>query len=226
MGQAHPYQRLFKNNGEFYESSKIKNNIMAETKNDTEEKELDLEEKETDFDDLDDLDEMEDKGEKDKGDEDDEDDEAPLKKGEFKNFQKTVLDGINALKRHSMKNSPKGNIRPDRTRDDKDPYAERFDKIELSEQKRQFGYENQLSPKEVDLVFQFTKKPSAKTLQHPFVAGGLEKMRAKNDVRENTPEGASARALVVDGKKFDDLDSKDKQANFGTLQKSILSKKR
>lgn len=197
---------------------------MAETKNDTEEKDLDLENKETEFDDLDDLDEKEeDEGKDNEG---EEDDEAPVKKGEFKNFSKTVLDGINALKRHSMKNSSKGNIRPDRNRDEKDPYAERFDKIELSEQKRQFGYENNLSPKEVDLVFQFSKKPNAKTLQHPFVAGGLEKMRTKNDVRENTADGASARALVVDGKKFDDLDPKDKQANFGTLQKSILQKKR
>ncbi len=64
--------------------------------------------------------------------------------------------------------------------------------LELAEKKRQFGYENKLSPEETDAVFLFTPTPTKETLKNPFVEGGLAKLRSLKRVDENTP-GSSSR---------------------------------
>lgn len=204
---------------------------MAKDHDNTDEELEDIEQKEDSDNDFDDLDEEEDADgkEKDDGkeDDDDSDDEAPIKKGEFKKFQKQILDGLNSVKRHSMKNANGKKDLPANRKDGKeDPNASRIDRLEQSDTKRQFGYEHGLSPEQTDLVFKFNPKPSAKTLEHPFVKGGLAAMQKKKDISENTSGGATAKTLVVDGKKFDELDEAGKQKNFGAMQQAILRGKR
>lgn len=66
------------------------------------------------------------------------------------------------------------------------------DSLALAERKRQFGYENNLSPAETDAVFRINPNPTAETLKDPFVEGGLAKLKSLKRVDENTP-GSSSR---------------------------------
>lgn len=65
--------------------------------------------------------------------------------------------------------------------------------LALAEEKRQFGYQNGLSPEETDAVFKINPKPTKETLEDPFVKGGLEAIRAKKRVDSNTP-GSNSRS--------------------------------
>jgi hypothetical protein len=66
--------------------------------------------------------------------------------------------------------------------------------LALAEEKRQFGYSNGLSPEETDAVFRINPKPTKETLEDPFVKGGLEAIRAKKRVDNNTPNSSSRSA--------------------------------
>lgn len=63
--------------------------------------------------------------------------------------------------------------------------------LALAERKRQFGYENGLSPEETDAVFRINPNPTKDTLKDPFVEGGLNHLRAKKRVDSNTPGNSS-----------------------------------
>lgn len=175
-------------------------------------------------------------GEEDKSHEDDgesEDDGKPVTLKDLKEFRKGITSEINnrfAGKRHEQKDKTKPYTKPaDRKtgKGEEDVNVSRLNALELSNAKRDYGYEHHLSPREVDLVFKFADgKPTSKTLNHPFVKGGLEQLRSKNNLRENTPSGAGSSSFEVEGKKFNELDSRGKQDNFKSLQKTILSKKK
>jgi len=91
--------------------------------------------------------------------------------------------------------------------------------LQLSEEKRSFGYTHKLSPEESDVVFSFAKgngiKPS-EALNHSFVKAGIEAMRRDNANAAATP-GASHRAPVVEGKTFGSMKSEDRRKNFGAV---------
>lgn len=72
-----------------------------------------------------------------------------------------------------------------------DDIRKTVEQLALAEKKRQFGYENGLSPEETDAVFAFTPTPSKETLKNPFVEGGLAKLRSQKRVSENTPSSSS-----------------------------------
>lgn len=173
-------------------------------------------------------------GEEDEGDEGDgdgKDDDKPVTKKDLLDFRKGITSEINsrfANRRHNQKNPTKP-YKPDPSKGGKgedDPFAGRLEAIEVSNAKRDFGYEHKLSPKEVDLVFKFANgKPTSKTLNHPFVKGGLEQLRASNNLRENTPGGSSSSSFEVEGKKWDELKPEEKQKNFAAKQKAILAGK-
>lgn len=186
--------------------------------------ESDAEEQEQD-DDLE-LEEEEDDGE----DESEEDDKKPVTLKDLKEFRKGISSEINnrfAGRRHEQKRQNKPYKPAPRDGKEVDPNLSRLEALEQSNAKRDFGYEHQLSPKEVDLVFKFANgKPTAKTLSNPFVKGGLDQLRAQGNLRDNTPAGASSSSFEVDGKKFEELDSKGKQNNFAAKQKAILASKR
>ena len=185
---------------------------------------IDLEKEEAD--DLDTLDEEEDQGDNSSG---DDEDDKPITLTK-KELAKQIQDGIKnhfISKRHENKNRSK-NYQPDSKKVDKnlDPINSRIDQIELRDAKREFGYQHNLPPKAVDLVFKLTdNKPSAKSLKDPFIAGGIERIKNQNSLRDNTPSGAGADSFEVGGKKFEEMTPEEKQKNFSGKQRQILSNK-
>lgn len=149
-----------------------------------------------------------------------EDDDKPVTRKELKEFLKSKQNAANAARRVASK---KDGLKPKAPKDDErlNRLEQSIAKTELLERKRQYGYENSLDPKEVDLVFRFTKRPTVKTLNDPFVKGGLENLRAHKNVKNNTP-GSSARQFVVQDKKWNELDARDKQANFTDRRRAAL----
>lgn len=91
------------------------------------------------------------------------------------------------------------------------------DQLALSEAKRTFGYEHNLSPQEVDAVFRINPKPTKETLDDPFIKGGLDAIRAKNRVTRNTPSGRGRGSATVNGKGWNQMDAKERQENFQSM---------
>ncbi len=87
------------------------------------------------------------------------------------------------------------------------------DSLALAEKKRQFGYENSLSPAETDAVFRINPNPTKETLKDPFVEGGLAKLKSMKRVEENTP-GSHPRSGRVPLKVKADATPEEKQAAF------------
>jgi hypothetical protein len=87
-------------------------------------------------------------------------------------------------------------------------------KLEVAEQKRQFGFENNLSPQETDMIFKFTNgKPTKEVLDNPFVKSGLEGLRATKRIESNTPS-SNSRSPIFQGKKFEDLDPSELKKSY------------
>ena len=159
--------------------------------------------------------------------EEEEDLDKPLTKKDLLDFKKGITSQINsrfAQKRHENKSK---NYQPkDPTKKD-NPLDSRLSAIEESNAKRDYGYNHNLSPKEVDLVWKFSNgRPTAKTLEHPFVKGGLEQLRASSNLRNNISSGSGSPTFEVEGKKWEELSPQDKQKHFADKQKAILSSKR
>jgi hypothetical protein len=87
-----------------------------------------------------------------------------------------------------------------------------IESLKLSERKRQFGYQNNLSPEETDMVFKFSTNPSKEDIESPFVKGGLEAIRAQRRASEATPTPTRSTFSIKD-KTFSELstDEKDKE---------------
>ena len=101
----------------------------------------------------------------------------------------------------------------------------RLSKLELLEAKRQFAWENNLSPDETDKVFAITgNKPSKDILKDPFVQSGLEGIRALKRVAEATPS-PSGRAKKYEGKSFDELSVDEQKQNYSDHVASLLKRK-
>lgn len=95
-----------------------------------------------------------------------------------------------------------------------DPIEKRISNIETIEAKRQFGYENSLSPEETDLAFKFANgKPSKKTLIDPFFKAGLDGIRAAKKTAANIP-GSSRRSPSYNAKPFSELTKEDRKKQF------------
>lgn len=100
--------------------------------------------------------------------------------------------------------------RPPITNDSKESIDEEtkqtVSRLSLAEEKRQYGYEHKLSPRETDYAFKFANgKPNKETLEEPFFKGGLEKLREAERVDNNTPSPSSG-GMMYNGKAFADLD--------------------
>ena len=201
-----------------------KNDELDENIEDTED--TDLEDENSDDEDLED----EDTEDSDEDDEElsDEDKAKPITKGEFKEWQKAQK--ALALKAANSKNaarrvaSKKGNLsaKEPKLNDRLSTIEQNQAKLDLIERKRQFAYENNLSPKETDMVFKMTKRPTAKFLQDPFISAGLKALRSSQNIRDNTPGAGGRPVFKVEGKDFKDLKSDEKQANFAERRRSIL----
>lgn len=210
---------------------------MAKDQDDTLDENLD-ELNENQDDDTDNQDGEEDKdnesGEDGADDKDGDDDEGNKPITVTKNqLNKLVSDGINRHFQQRRTNKDQNRSRPYKPNPSKDGKGDndqtnaRIDAIELSNKKRDFGFAHNLSPKAVDLVFKFTgNKPDAKALKDPFIQGGLEKLKSSENLRNNTPHNHGSSNFEVKGKKFEELDGKDKQTNFQAKREAILASKK
>ena len=96
--------------------------------------------------------------------------------------------------------------------------GDRIANLELAEKKRQFGYDNGLSPQETDKIFQLNQDPDKEVLNDPFVKAGLKALRAKDRLDDNSPT-ISAKANTLSNKKFVKLTKNEKQAEFTKFMK-------
>ena len=101
----------------------------------------------------------------------------------------------------------------------------RLSRLELLEAKRQFAWENNLSPDETDKVFSLTQNPTKETLKDPFIQAGLEGIRALKRVSEATPSTSGA-AKRYSGKSFDELSVDEQTQNYSDHVASLLSKRK
>lgn len=101
-------------------------------------------------------------------------------------------------------------------------------KLETSEAKRTFGYENNLAPDEVDVLVRLNggKIPSAKILKDPVAKGALEGHRQAKRLKGNLPSGGNARPIPVSGKDFAKLPPGEQRKNFSARRQQILDQKR
>jgi hypothetical protein len=95
--------------------------------------------------------------------------------------------------------------------------------LELAERKRQFGYENNLSPAETDYLFKINQSPTKDLLEDPFVKGGIDAIRKQKRVEDNTPSSTS-RTPRFELPKKDELTSDDKQNAFEDFMSKRLKK--
>lgn len=165
----------------------------------------------------------------------DADDDAKLPKTR-KELNEAIAKGVrDALKRSkdrsaadrrtSGKDRLPGKNRPGKSDQRIDSLEEFRQKSELAETKRQYGYENELSPEEVDLVFRFSKKPTAKTLRDPAIRGALEGFRSHKRAKNNIP-GSSGRGGTKEAPvDYDKLPESERSKHFVGRRQALLEAK-
>jgi len=95
-------------------------------------------------------------------------------------------------------------------------------KLEMMEEKRQFGYDHQLSPEETDFIFKFANgKPSKETLENPFIKSGIEGFRASKRVEANIPS-SSSRSSIFQGKDFKEMTNDERKSAFENASKKFI----
>lgn len=100
-----------------------------------------------------------------------------------------------------------------------DDVVKKVNHLSMLEEKRQFGYENGLSPQETDYAFKFSNgKPTKDTLQDPFFKGGIESLRSQKRLEDNIP-GSSSRSAVFTEKPFAELSEDDRRKAFEARMK-------
>lgn len=178
-----------------------------------------------DQDDEDDDNDDEDEDSDDASDDEEEDDDKPVTLKELKELLKGNQNKNNANRRISSKGKPAINKAP-KTEDRLAEIEKRQQRADLLERKREFGYNNSLSPKQVDLVFRLSKRPTSKFLKEPYVQAAIKSIGETANVRENTP-GGSGRAFKSQGNKsWDKLSDQEKQDNFADRRRAILNSKK
>ncbi len=154
-----------------------------------------------------------------------EDDEKPVTKGELKKILASNRNDRNANRRVSEKGrdkpaqSPKDNERISNLEKSQG-------EIMLLERKRQFAYDNSLSPAEADHIFKLNKNPTKKFLEDPFVKGGLQAIRTIAKTKANIPGSSAGRSFSANGKSWKDLPPEEKEANFAARRQAILEEKK
>lgn len=122
-------------------------------------------------------------------------------------------DKFKSMQRKSMAYDAKKN-KPLPAREQDEGLINSVKKLEMIEAKRQFGYENSLSPEETDFVFKFGgNKPDKTVLENPFVKSGLEGFRASKRVESNTP-GSTSRSPIFQGKEFKDMTEDERRNSY------------
>lgn len=201
-----------------------------------EERDEDLEPEDTDLEDENSDDEGEDKDEKDEDedsdddsesdkDDEDEEDNKPVTRKEFREALKGK-NRSNAQRRVDPKNKERHNSNSPKTEERLNRIEQSQKKVELLETKRQFGHDNNLSPKQVDVVFRMTKRPTAKFLKQSYVKAAIDVIAAEDNVRGNTPTSGGSKGFKNrTGKSWDKMEGREKQENFADRRRAILDSK-
>lgn len=164
----------------------------------------------------------------------DSDDDAPLPKTR-KELNKAIADGVRAAlksnknrsaadRRTSGKDRLPDKKRPVRNDSRVDEHEKAIGEIRASEAKRQFGYENDLSPDEVDVVFRLSKNPTAKTLRDPIVKGALTGHRDAKAAKKNVPSGNHRPLKTAAGKDQKNLSDRDRDTNLVNRRSELLNR--
>lgn len=102
----------------------------------------------------------------------------------------------------------------------------RLKKLEVTEEKRQFGHANNLNPEETDTLFALATGMNLKpvdALKLPFFTSGLEASRQLAKNGSNTPR-PSSRMPIIEGKTFEQMNPAERKNNFGTIVKNAGQK--
>lgn len=159
--------------------------------------------------------------------EDDEDDDADSDDEDNKPLTRKDLAKILAKEANRRAASQRGTSKkrdlPDANRKTSVD-VERIDRLEQLETKRQFGYENNLAPDEVDVVYRLVRKPRAKDLLDPIVKGALDGYRSDKRAKANMPSsnGRPARVTARDEKNMTPAEKRDR---FTDRRRQILASK-
>lgn len=120
----------------------------------------------------------------------------------------------NRLKNKLSKVPPPITQVPNKEQKVDDEVVQSVKKLEQAEAKRQFGFEHNLSPQETDLAFRFANgAPTKATLDDEFFKGGLESLRSKQRLANNTP-GSSSRSSVFTEKPLAELSEAERKSSF------------
>lgn len=147
---------------------------------------------------------------------------AKTVKGQREHWKTKALDPETGKPYRDLLSEAKAQKEPEKTHNDTPP--ERPDeelrqdvhRLKLSEEKRQFGHANNLSPEETDHVFSYAQgmqiKPS-EALQNDFMKRALEANRKAAEQASATP-GSSSRRTTVEGKQFGEMKPEDRKKNW------------
>lgn len=120
---------------------------------------------------------------------------------------------IEQNKKKSKKTRKRSNIDNNKA-EPEDELAQRLQRLEQSDEKRTFGYENNLSPEETDRVFAYANgnnmEPS-EALKDPFIKSGLKALRREKRAGDNAPSSSSSSPTF---KVKQDLSQQEKQKEF------------
>lgn len=145
---------------------------------------------------------------------DDNDDEAviTLPKKRFKAIQRKAI-------AYDMGAKPKKQLSTKKVEPIGEEVVQTVRSLKIAEDKRQFGFENNLSPQETDMVFKFANgKPTKEVLNNPFVKAGIEGLRANKRIEDNTPS-SNHRSPVFQGKEFKDMDEAERRKSYNEAGK-------
>lgn len=181
-------------------------------------------EEEDDSEDEDEDIDAEDSEDSDEEDEEDEDNK-PVTRKELREMLQGKKNARNAADRVSKKKSGRDTRQPSETDKRLEALEKKTNEALVLEKKRTFGYENQLSPKQVNYVFRLTKRPTASFLAKPHVKAALDAIKAQENVSRNTPTGSGKRPRNGETKKWTELKPEERQSNFANRRKEILASK-
>jgi hypothetical protein len=97
--------------------------------------------------------------------------------------------------------------------------------LKLAEKKRQYQYENSLTPEQTDMIFRTNPNPTKKDLDNPFIQGGLSALKAKNRVEDNTPS-SSGKSFSISGKSWSEMTADERKVNNDAYNRHLIEKNR
>lgn len=180
---------------------------------------------EDDSDEEDEDEESDDSEESDEDSEDEDEDNKPVTRKEMRDLIKSLKNDRNAGRRVSSKKGDRTTRQPSDADKRLSTVEKQLQETQLIERKRSFGYENNLSPKQVNYVFRLTKRPTSGFLNKPHVKAALDAIKAQENVARNTPSGSGKRGTNNGGKKYTDLKPEERQAGFADRRREILASK-